>query len=475
MTSGKKPEDINNEDFDDFKEYVPNLDDDSPQKLAEFWGDELKEALDDLGISQSQLTENLKKHVGKVEKKGALHEATYDRSQISNWLGGKLPKKIRTLAPLIDYVKTEKIIAPLYMREWISLLRRSFDEDDYKELLKIAGISQGGFRTRLPNSSGYIGIDREIDDICSVLVDRTITHAMVITGLGGSGKTMLASKIAFEVVNNFSHGVYWLSGQKLTLQQALRTLITATPEIEIGNETDYARVWENLLRNKIVIRALLVLDDVSTDLVSYFSTFASEMLCVLLTAQTYKEVQPYLSSIGIDYVQEQNALPVRKPALLEKIEHLDPRNGKDFILKIYELSDGYPEPVSKAYRQYGAGGIPTGLHRDFPEAAIGLHITARKMLAGLGDYHKKIISKLSASMQAGQWLYVEEIAEIWEMENVAAKYLVDKLEPYIIRDAKPDKENKKYRVHRVLIEACNIARKFNRDPQEFLLSNDELF
>jgi predicted ATPase len=56
--------------------------------------------------------------------------------------------------------------------------------------------------------ASFVGREREISELESLLAGGT--RLLTLTGPGGSGKTRLASAVAFEVAENFEDGVWWV-------------------------------------------------------------------------------------------------------------------------------------------------------------------------------------------------------------------------------------------------------------------------
>jgi predicted ATPase len=62
--------------------------------------------------------------------------------------------------------------------------------------------------TNLPRpASSFVGRDREIDEVVSLLVDGA--RLVTLSGPGGTGKTRLAIEAASELVGRFRNGVFW--------------------------------------------------------------------------------------------------------------------------------------------------------------------------------------------------------------------------------------------------------------------------
>jgi hypothetical protein len=55
--------------------------------------------------------------------------------------------------------------------------------------------------------SSFVGREREISEIKRLLADNRL---LTLTGSGGCGKTRLALAVAFEAVEDFEDGVWWV-------------------------------------------------------------------------------------------------------------------------------------------------------------------------------------------------------------------------------------------------------------------------
>lgn len=69
------------------------------------------------------------------------------------------------------------------------------------------------------NNPNFVGRDKELDEIFHFLHDAESNHLVGISGLGGVGKTQLAIEYAYRYRDQYSDGVFWLSGSGNLIQQ----------------------------------------------------------------------------------------------------------------------------------------------------------------------------------------------------------------------------------------------------------------
>jgi predicted ATPase/class 3 adenylate cyclase len=104
--------------------------------------------------------------------------------------------------------------------------------------------------TNLPRpASSFVGRERELDDVVSLLRDRA--RLLTLTGPGGSGKTRLAIEAAAELVPEFKSGVFWiglasLRDSALVVETIANTLGAKDGLTEHIGERDLLLVLDNL-------------------------------------------------------------------------------------------------------------------------------------------------------------------------------------------------------------------------------------
>ena len=104
--------------------------------------------------------------------------------------------------------------------------------------------------TNLPRpASSFVGREREIEDVVSLLRDRA--RLLTLTGPGGSGKTRLAIEVAAELVPEFKAGVFWiglasLRDHSLVLETIANTLGAKDRLVEHIGERELLLVLDNL-------------------------------------------------------------------------------------------------------------------------------------------------------------------------------------------------------------------------------------
>ena len=113
-----------------------------------------------------------------------------------------------------------------------------------------------GVPSRLPKSrSRFVGRENELSDCAGLLAESRV---VTLTGIGGSGKTRLAVKLAERVADRFPGGVYFADLSPVQDPERVARAVAVAFELVLGEQAD---VREVLLRHLQGKEVLLVLDN----------------------------------------------------------------------------------------------------------------------------------------------------------------------------------------------------------------------
>ncbi len=107
----------------------------------------------------------------------------------------------------------------------------------------------------------FVGRENELKRLTRELLRSAGSHLLVIQGMAGSGKTVLASQLAYQLRQEFPDGVLWARLDNSGTMTILSTFAAAFG-VDVGQYGDVAsrsRIVRELLAEK---QALMVLDDV---------------------------------------------------------------------------------------------------------------------------------------------------------------------------------------------------------------------
>lgn len=129
---------------------------------------------------------------------------------------------------------------------------------DYRKLAisETLGASQVTPPTNLPSPpTSFLGREEEIRAAKEALSNNRL---LTILGPGGAGKTRLALQVAAEVMDNFPHGVYWISLAPLSSPDFLISSIAESLQFSFYRSEDPEVQLQHYFANK---KILLVLDN----------------------------------------------------------------------------------------------------------------------------------------------------------------------------------------------------------------------
>ncbi len=127
-------------------------------------------------------------------------------------------------------------------------------------------------RTNLPTSlTSFIGREKELDEITNLIVKNRL---LTLTGVGGIGKTRLSLTIAYQVLNTFPDGVWFIELASLSEPELVsQTVFTTLGLIEQAGRS-LLDILTDFLRPK---RAILILDNCE-HLIQACAQLAQELL-----------------------------------------------------------------------------------------------------------------------------------------------------------------------------------------------------
>jgi hypothetical protein len=430
-------------------------------------------------------TLKLREFIGENRKNFLSKSEGLDAGTLSKILSGKLPKKATTLLPLINSVKRFRNLTPFRLYLWVQDLELIYSADGYRKLMNELKLKNSGFRMDTPpdvTMSSATGQPwSKLEYVASHLATEN-SYAHIIYGPRRSGKTEFIKRAVIATEPYYPNGVFWLDGQYKNIEQTLVKLIEATPEIQMKGEASVkvmSALWKEWAYG-LPHETLVVLDDVSDDVLGFFSAIQTNFVKFLVATTDQDKALKLFPSFATPYkvaAIDCLAVAISRSGFHEYIKFL-PTENRDWMLQVAEMCDYYPDVISKARNHLGKTrgyeNLISGLYKSFPAAKLGFHLTARKILAALNQSEKRWLLNLSCAAKPEQFLSIEEIAKIWGMQIDPARFVLERLLSLaLIRESNINRET--YRPLRILVEACDIARKFNREPEEFLLASDDLF
>lgn len=473
----------NTPDEEDFEELLKDI------ALHEKYFDEIQETIDAFRIGgiKKQWGAQLKEFIGDERKK---FMATYEQeaktatkihpATLSRLISGNLPKKISTLMPLILFVIKYKNLSEKQIYYWLNSLKQIYGKEGVEKIFLDVNLSKKGFRMRPVVKTSPWAKD---EDFISPFEDPDV-RLVVVYGSAGCGKTQIAAQIAQRIESSYHFGVFWLAGKDLNLNDAIQYLVNATPELVGVPDTpaQAAEQWKLWAKN-IPQNALVILDEVSTDVMKFFVKMNTPTLDLLITTSDRDQVEKIFSDMLYEreiYFVSCFLHAIDRKAFSEHISRFA-QSYQDWLLEVAALSDYHPEIVSKAYKvilNLNVEDLAISPHlKNIPTVNLEFHLFARNILRNLTESQKELILAFADAASSGKVYSIEEVSAIWHMEPDPALFILKRFLSLDLVFAKStDKVYvRKYRPHGVLVEACKIARKFNRDPEEFLLASDELF
>ena len=108
-----------------------------------------------------------------------------------------------------------------------------------------------------PENSQLVGRERELNSLLSLL-SRDDIRLVTLTGLGGAGKTSLALHTAYQSMEMFPAGVFFIGLASLTNSKAIPTEIARILKIE---QDTHKEIFESVIENLSSRKVLLILDN----------------------------------------------------------------------------------------------------------------------------------------------------------------------------------------------------------------------
>ena len=212
------------------------------------------------------------------------------------------------------------------------------------------------FQAPIPPSS-FIDRPEITGELKAILLDAGEKQALVVSaiqGLGGIGKTALASFIAHDpaIQNRFKDGILWATlGQEPDLQQWLNNWIQALGDFDFkSNNPDIAsRHLQTLLRNR---RTLMIVDDVWSEADARFFLVGGRNCRIILTTRLRdiaQDVGAHLYEIGL--LSEGQAIALIEARLRRELAGDERHSAREMVKAVGYL----PLAVGLVAAQIGRG------------------------------------------------------------------------------------------------------------------------
>jgi hypothetical protein len=296
----------------------------------------------------------------------------------------------------------------------------------------------------------FTGRSKEIDTLVQALTQGKRAAISGVTGMGGVGKSALASVIAYRVVTSFPDAELWLDLRGLddapmVPTDAMRQVILAfdpSADIKKADDDKIVQMYRDTLHGK---RALVVLDN-AKDAVQVRELLKADAAFIITSRHYF--VEPGLSPIRLDVMTKQDA---------EKFLHeLCPRLGQKEQEELTELCGYLPLAIKIAGRFLA-------VHDDLmPEWYVEQLKTIRlKMLKESNELDVEATfaltyDRLDEEKQA-RWrllgifpapFHADAAAYMWEIEEQTARLTLSELRNMSLVEY--DKDADKYRLHDLL-------------------------
>lgn len=409
-------------------------------------------------------------------------------TEITKWVNGKKsPTNSKTLIPILEFLFEKNIMSKIEANEWIMNLKFVMPDKELHKIIKYIGANTSSFTT-----NPWILDKNKIQEF------MYIGTLFVVYGPVGCGKSNFIEHVANYLHHHFrseiSKGVFLISGKNTSVGDALFHIMSNVLECLPTNENEIFEIWEDWIATYIDKDIVVILDNVSPELVSYFIKYPTKIHLIVSTSDI-ENILPIISdSVAHNEVIFQTPT-INKASLINYLSEYS-RLHRDWVMNIAMLSEWYPEPIFRAIKLISGknkidwfgrlGDLPVkttsvfNAHWNYPEYATRLHKVARAILASLREKERHYMLLFVLFAKSDEFYSIEVISKVWKLENALALFVIERLEKLglLIRQIEENPIQGyvfNYRPLRFFIEAVQIANNFNQDPEIFLLSSEELF
>ena len=202
-----------------------------------------------------------------------------------------------------------------------------------------------------PRSKRFVGREQLIQQMTSEL--RQPGRICVVRGLGGVGKTSLATEVAYHLRSSFADGVLWanldsaVQEDGVLNEDAIMSVLVNFGQgyqLDFPEETDLqsrSRRVTDLLARK---RALIVLDNAHGTTDTRYLLPRDAQNCSLLITTRNRRILPNAFHVNLDSLEEEEGLTLLRRALGEERVEAERRGAEEIL----SLLGGLPLAVSIA-------------------------------------------------------------------------------------------------------------------------------
>jgi predicted ATPase/DNA-binding SARP family transcriptional activator len=235
-----------------------------PEDLYEDWAVPRRAALRqtylDLLVELSDLHESQREFVPAISalQKAITADPAYEDAHVRLMhlftVSGQRQQALRQYQALKDALRRELDAEPDSAA--VNLYNEILSGKITPEISSVRFISGSRPRHNLPaHLTSFIGRENEIQHAVHLL---SVSRLVTLTGVGGTGKTRLSLKIAEQLIEHFSDGVWFIEFAPITNPELLSRTVAAVLELQESNAAKVQTHLQEYLREKEI---LLVLDN----------------------------------------------------------------------------------------------------------------------------------------------------------------------------------------------------------------------
>jgi len=308
-----------------------------------------------------------------------------------------------------------------------------------------------------------VGRESEIEDLHKRLFDNK--QVVLVNGMGGIGKTTVASVYATEYLPEYKH-IAWISQVSGDFQN---DLINAQGLL-IGLKIDTTGKTSQQLFDEIVMKlksikdspCLMVIDNANEELYKFYDLLPSPNWHILVTS---REIIPHFDTLKLGFLSEDKAIE-----LFEKLYERDDFD-RATVIKIVEYVDYHTLTIEILALTAKRQGLPlevilTAIEENIEAGVIIKH--SKEKIEKITSYLCFIFENISELSNDEKWLLVQFscLPSEFHSEDLLQEYIqpeekMEKVFKLLLSDLSDkgwilyNKENDDYKMHRIIIEVIN--------------------